>query len=202
MERYLRIIPMLLLLLTVLSCSRGKEIDRFYISEEMKSDIPFQGRETISFFGNDGDIVTFVGGYRISQEIEQTECISCYDYAVFEEELINFNNGLDEIRYTIQADIYSRLTIRFSIGGHVFNSGFYSPLSPYDLVDSESFIDSLIINNSIYYNVYKDTMHTQESTTSNQYPVYSYYTKEYGIIKIDFSDSTYWELKEIRWTDK
>ena len=202
MANLFKIFPLVLLLSITFSCNRGKEIGGFYLTEEMKSQIPFKGHETISFVDNNGEIFTFSGGYRVTQEIEVTECISCYDYYVFEEVLINFNNELDEIRLIIRASYESYLRIRFTFDRHVFGTGFSSPLSPENLKDQECFIDSITINNTNYYDVYKDTMYCQESLTLTKYPIYSYYSIEYGVLKIDFSDNTCWELNNTKRLEK
>ena len=198
----MRTFTLIIILLITFSCNKGKEIGGFYLTEDMKSQIPFKGLETISFIDSNGGIFIFSGGYRVTQEIEQTECNSCPDYYVFEEELINFNNGLDEIRLTIHATNESYLNIRFSIDGQVFGFGFFSPLSRDNLKYQEQFIDSITINNTVYTNVYKDTIYTKELMNNDQYPIYSYYSTEYGVLKIDFSDNSYWELNNIDWTEK
>lgn len=202
MKKYLSVVVLVISLLATLSCDKGKEVGRFSLTDEMKKQIPFKGHETITYQNNVGDIFKFTSGYRIAQEIEQTECISCYDYYVFEEELINFNNGLDQIRYTVHALLDSYLSIRYSIDGHVYYSGFSSPLDPNDLKDSESFIDSISVNNYMYYEVYKDTVSSQESVIPNHYPIYSYYSTTYGIIKIEFSNNTFWELEHVQWFEE
>jgi len=194
MTTFYRTLILVILLIAAASCKyRGKEIGRFHLTEEMKSQVPYKSHETINFIDSNDNTLTFTGGSRIEQDLEVKDCISCYDYVVYEEDLINFNNGSDYIRLTIRASEQSYLNVRYTIDGHVFLSGFSSPLSVENIGENEYFLDSITVNNIVFYDIYKDSIRSEKSITLNQYPIYSYYSTEYGVLKIEFSDSTSWE---------
>ena len=197
MTTFSKTLTLVILLVFTFSCNKGKETGRFYLTEEMKSQLPYKSHESISFVNSNDEIFTFSGGSRIIQDIEIKECISCYDYYVYEEELINFNNGSDQIRISIRASESNYLKLRFGIDGHVFFSEISSPLSPENISGHEYFLDSISVNNIVYYEVYKDSIRSEKTITINQYPIYSYYSTEYGVLKIDFSDNTCWEYVKI-----
>ena len=187
------------LFFAIYSCNRGRQIGEFYLSEEMKSQLPFNGNETIRFIDENDNIFMLSGDGRITTFIEETECISCYDYYVFEKEWINFSDEAYEIRLKLNASEQSYFNITYTIEGELFWCGFTSPLSEENLKDQESFIDSITINNRNYYEVYRDTMRYQGSLSISPYPTFCYYSTEYGVLKIDFSDDSYWELENIEW---
>jgi len=68
------------------------------------------------------------------------------------------------------------------------------------LKEQETIFDSIIINNVSYYDVYRDTVVSDGTIpTITPYPVFFYYSIEYGLLKIYFSDDSYWELESIEW---
>ncbi|PLW93834.1 MAG: hypothetical protein C0591_13835, partial [Marinilabiliales bacterium] len=63
----------------------------------------------------------------------------------------------------------------------------------------ELYYDSIDINNKMYYDIFSDTLKHEGIIPIDPNPVRCYYSTEYGVIKIDFSDSTSWELEHIEW---
>ncbi len=190
---------LLTVLIMIILTSCGKLIDEFYLSEEMKAQIPFKGFETITFIDDSCNIYVLSGGERFNQVIKQNECINCYDYYYIENESIEFNNEFYEIGLFSEASGSSRFSIRFKIDNLTFRCSFNSPLSQDNLRENEIFYDSLIVNNKTYYHIFSDTLSHTGIIEIDPYSVRCYYSTEYGVIKIAFSDSTSWQLESIEW---
>jgi hypothetical protein len=83
--------------------------------------------------------------------------------------------------------------------GEGFGCGLISPLSKKTLGDTEVFYDSINTSIKTYYNIFSDTLTHTGMIEIDPYPVRCYYSTGYGVVKIDFSDSTSWELEHIEW---
>ena len=59
--------------------------------------------------------------------------------------------------------------------------------------ESTPYVDSLYVLNRWIMDVF-----INEATSANKL----YYSTEFGIVKIDFSDGSYWELEKIEWADE
>ena len=166
----------------------------------MKAQIPFKGYETITFVDDSNNVYSFQAGEKFNEVYEYEECNSCKDYSIFEREWIIFNDETYKLLIKISSgtDLYI-FSISYSINNVGFRCIFDPPLSQDNLSDNETFYDSLIVNNKTYYHVFSDTLTHTGIIEIDPYPIRCYYSTEYGVLKIDFSDSTSWELERIEW---
>ncbi len=200
----MKLLTYLFLLLSLLifsSCSRGKLIEEYTFTEDMYSQIPFKGFENLKYIDNYGDSVIVLGGARVNKINKVFDCVNCSDYYYFENDYIYFENDSCKIGLYMDAAPIYRFYIQFTISGVYFDCDFQDnlPLSKYNLKMHEMFYDSIIVNNTIYHSVFGDTLVHEGEIPLGTYPVFCYYSTEYGIIKIDFSDNSSWELKSIVW---
>ena len=204
MKKLFIIFPVTLLILLTTSCNKDRLIGEYYFTEEMYEQIPFEGNETLIFIDSDSSNIVLLGGERMNQISKQYECINCSDYYYFESAWISFTNDLYKLSLSMGASPINRFSYGLTIGETGFGCNYYNnlPLSKDNLYGNQMFYDSIIVNNSTYYNVFADTLTHTGIIPINPYPVFCYYSTEYGVIKIDFSDDTYWELKNIEWQDK
>ena len=94
--------------------------------------------------------------------------------------------------------------MKYKVGTYdVSFQAFYKlPLSRENLFDKNIFSDSLLINNKWYYDVFIDSMYNFAQCSAPDIHIYAtwcYYSPSDGMIKLDFSDGSSWELKEIAW---
>jgi hypothetical protein len=200
MKNFIYTLLIFLSILVLHSCGK-KLLGEYYLSEESKNDIPFNGYESITFTDNNNNPIIFKGGIRNNRVTESDECINCSDYYIFEREWINFSDGNDnDFTLQISSGIEENdFLFGINIGGNGFICNLISPLSKETLKHDDMFYDSLVISNKTYHNVFSDTLTHIGSIGIDPYPVRCYYSTEFGIVKISFSDSTSWELKNIEW---
>jgi len=173
------------------------------LTEQQKRQIPFVGRERISF-NNVTNVFELNGTGRIDTIKKlYNSGYSCdyytqeYDYLTFEGENINLN------LFMTGRDIFNISLDDFSQDFHMLAT-LHTDQSTGELLDYKELIDSLNVNNSLYLNIYKDTVDVSypiegDDSDSVILATYIYYSTEYGVVKIDFSDSTSWELDHIEW---
>jgi hypothetical protein len=173
------------------------------LTEQQKKQIPFEGRERISF-KNDTNIFELNGTGRFDTIKKlHNSGYSCdyytqeYDFLTFEGENINLNLLMTG------RDIFNISLDDFSQDFHMLAS-LRTDQSTGELLDYEELIDSLIVNNSLYLNIYKDTVDVSypingDDSDSIILATYIYYSTDFGVVKIDFSDGSSWELEKIEW---
>jgi hypothetical protein len=186
------------LIISVFSC--GKLIDEFYRTSEEKAQIPFNGFETITFIDTDSNYIIIQAEDRFDEVYESPECINCRDYSIFERTRINLSNNLYGLNLSIGSGSRKNyFSLSFGMDGEGFGCGLISPLSKKTLRDTEVFYDSINTSIKTYYNIFSDTLTHTGMIEIDPYPVRCYYSTGYGVVKIDFSDSTSWELEHIEW---
>ena len=197
-SKYFVVITFISLLLAT-SCN--KVIDEFYLSQEMKMQIPFEGYEQITFKNNIGELEILKASERHSEVREYQEgnfyrvhkTINETEWIIFE----NDNNKL--VIRNSSSRVGDHLCLTFTTTGKSFVGCFYTPLNAETLRFDEQYHDSLSINDIVYYKVFSDSLGYSNPTPELPHPKRIYYTIDYGVIKIEFTDGTAWELKEIEW---
>lgn len=202
MKNFIYTLLTVLLILLIYSCGK-KLLGEYYLSEDSKNDIPFIGYEALTFIDDKNNLFIFIGGVRNNRITENDECINCSDYYIFEREWINFSDGKsNDFTLQISSGIEENdFHVGINISGNGFICNFVSPLSKETLKHNDVFYDSLIVNNKTYHKVFSDTLTHIGQIGLSSFPVRCYYSKEFGIIKIDFSDSSSWELDHIDWNE-
>jgi hypothetical protein len=173
------------------------------LTEQQKKQIPFKGKEIITFNSGQNNI-ELIGTDRIDTfEKIYPSGFSC-DYYIEESEFITFESE----DYKLRLRMTDRDEFYISVIDFVQNLKMYASMrttpATGELTEYTKFIDSLIINNLMYLNIYKDTIDLSylfKTRDSEIYATYIYYSTEYGVVRIDFSDSTSWELVHIDWNE-
>ena len=196
-----RVFLRILIIAAIFMSSCGKLIDEFYLTDEMREQIPFNGFESIVFQDSDENIFVLQGGDRFSRINKVNECINCKDYHYFEMETILFNDNTYEINFYSEASRKSQFSIRYKINNYTFRCSFNSPLSQNTLEENQIYIDSLSVNSQTYYNIFSDALSHTGSIPVDPYPERVYYSTDYGVVKIDYSDGSAWELLEVEWNE-
>jgi len=189
------------------SCNnKDKLVGEYYLTEEMKQTIPFDGSETLYFIDSVDTIVLDQGkrkNYLTSFYISQTEYVHLeFDYADFStlsgnyyiinSLKSNYNNdpGTMSIIWAERdaSELKSKSTYFFKL-----------PLSTTTLEQGQWFLDEMEVCGVNYANVYCDSIPYTGGYTWPNEPKTVYYTEEYGIVKIEFTQGNTWELLKIDW---
>ena len=198
----LMLIAWIVFLLTAPGCRKDCKLIREYLlTEQQKKQIPFKGKEIITFSSGQNEI-ELIGTDRIDTlEKRYPSGFSC-DYYMEENNFITFKNKDYHLHLRMTAGHNFNLTLYDYIEGLHMSAYLRVAQTTGELSEYEELIDSLTVNNSLYLNVYKDTVSNVYPLNARKlsiYATYIYYSTEYGVVKIDFSDSTSWELKNIEW---
>lgn len=191
-----------------ISCNnKDKLIGEYYLTNEMKQTVPFDGSEIIYFI--DGvDTIVLDQGKR--NNFIRTIYISPTEFTYGEESNTKFSteNSYLFTRYDLQSNYYynpGRFIIewyeRENAGGLINEGSFFFklPLSTTTLEQGQWFLDEMEVRGVNYTNVYCDSVSFNGGYTWPNEPKTVYYTEEAGIIKIEFSQGNTWELLKIDW---
>jgi len=198
-------LSILIVAIITISCVKDKAEGEYHLSEQLKSCLPLQGHEELFFNADSTDSIILVAGERVN-ELRKSYLYYPDDYYIEEWDYINFSND----RYSLSLLIFASHTNQdpkgyafdFQYLDEKYVFGAYFELLPIE--NKTNFLDSLLVNESYVYDIYYDSMsyvfHDGPFPYEDHtYPVMSYYSKSLGIVKIDFSDNTSWELNEIIW---
>ena len=206
----------LLIILAVLisACKKDKEelVGEFLLGNLVCTN-PYNGYETLIYQSTDNDIIRFIGNGRT--KVTQKYYTDYYKdrYYIIEVDNCYFleKNENYEMKITIHSSYsipHYHLVLRlfdfqsFEYSYYLSLSSYTIPLSDQNLKPYQVHLDSLFVLNKYYYHVFVDTTRLSKSNnivTRNDsiHPTIFYYNKSHGMLKIDFTDSTSWELKEI-----
>jgi hypothetical protein len=206
--RYLKFI-FLFILLYFAGCLFVKEklVGEYYLSDEERAAVPFHGFETAAFIHGIDDPISLTAGPRENQLIKSYIDREQTEYVVYEEDNITFTNDTFSLRYFLSNGGPGKsfaIVLKYKVGtDDVSLQAFYNlPLSRENLSDKDIFSDSLLVNNKWYYEVFIDSMYNFAQCPAPGIGIYAtwcYYSPSDGMIKLDFSDGSTWELKEIVW---
>jgi len=199
---------LLLLLIVILSgCyKKDKLVGEYYLTDEMKQTVPFDGSETIYFIDGEDTIVLDQGS---RNNYINTIYISLTEYTYGEDNKTKFNTENDQyfIYYVLQSNYYhnpGRIKVIWyeRINNALANEGefhFRLPLSTKTLEQGQWSLDEMEVQGVNYIDVYCDSIGFIMGTDGPNRPKKVYYTEEAGIIKIDFTQGNSWELLKIDW---
>ncbi|MCF8348069.1 MAG: hypothetical protein K9G61_04585 [Bacteroidales bacterium] len=179
------------------SCNEGHITGKYFLTDEMKSQIPYHGGETLFFTRNNVDTIMIVAMDRVNKVYEILDGINTNNYSIWEEESIYLNidtipNDTNSISLKMMTDFSGRNTFLEIVvyRGTLTNRFSYTlPLSK----EYTPYIDSIYIMNRWIKDVF-----VHETALENT----MYYSTQYGIVKIDFSDGSFWELERIEWAER
>ena len=172
------------------------------LTQQQKDQIPFEGRERIFFTNGQNEIALNGTGRHDTIEKVYSSVYSC-DYTNEETVFLTFKGEDYKLHLSMRGrDIFNISLYDFSQGLHMLAS-LRTAQSTGELSDYDELIDSLTIHNSVYFKVYKDTLvdisYPDDISDSVKRATYIYYSTDFGVVKIDFSDSTSWELDHVDW---
>lgn len=198
MKNLVKLNSLVIILFLFASCS--KLTNEYYLTPEMKAQIPFKGSETISFINDSANIIDLIAENRQNNIDKTYECVNCKDYYTSEIESVILKNDLYSVSLTMGASKNSAFYIDFKYLEDGFSCAYTSlPLEKSTLQNGQMFYDSIIVNKQTYFNIFGDTLTHTGKIQIDPYPTYCYYSTEYGVIKIGFSNGTFWELDKIEW---
>ncbi|MBU2650128.1 MAG: hypothetical protein KKA81_04265 [Bacteroidetes bacterium] len=195
-----------LILLALFSCKKHEFLGEYLLGELAYTN-PYNGYETIIFQGPADTQVTFTGKGRSSYTTETY--IDNYMEKWYAYETDNCRLDEEHGKFTFRITLQSHYNFRYSMSVALINNdsatfGFYSayagynlPLSKQNLFTGDVYLDSLVVLNKVYYNVFVSPFNSYWYKNDSVCPAYLYYNKAFGLLKIEYSDNTSWDLKEI-----
>jgi hypothetical protein len=203
MLRALMLFSGIAVLLLVPGCREDCKSYDILLTQQQKNQIPFEGRERIYFTNGQNEIALSGTGRHDTIEKVYSSVYSC-DYTNEETDFLTFEGEDINLNLRMRGrDIFNISLDDFSQDFHMLAT-LHTDQSTGELSEYDELIDSLIIKNSLYLNVYKDTVGVSypingDDSDSVILATYIYYSTDFGVVKIDFSDSTSWELDHIEW---
>ena len=167
--------------------------ESYLLSDEMKSQNPFSGDEKLYFITDSGVQYKFMSSYGRSNVIHEVSNGSDGGYYLFEIDKMSFSAGNNYGFYYNMQHVsrrYPIFQIDFSCNGKGMSANFDMPISK----ENTQTVDSIFIMGQWHYDVF---ISEKEKVDNRAYKLY--YSTEFGVIKIDFSDGSYWELEKIEW---
>ncbi len=206
----MKTLTFVLLVFALASCCKSKQKDIIRLSQSDLSVNLYTGNEILEFIDDSSQIITYNSGVRSSTMEELGECYGgCCDYYLVE----TSNNTHFESEY-LQSNLEITITNQFYrytgkqfvpilsftwAYKEVYENTTYSnyAILPVDSIEvvatnQEIFKDSLIIRNTMYYQVF-----TLPGICSGEDRLFAdtlFYTKTDGIIGLKFTDGNLWSL--------
>ena len=190
-----------LIIITGFSCNQGRLTGEYYLTKEIMEEIPFNGFETIRFITDTNKTIEMTAESRVGEIIKSYTDHSESNYYLWEREYISFRNENYSMSLVIQAMRGGIDGVRFNF--FIIDGEYYFTASFKQFGDSYEIIDSMLVNSVWLTDIYYDSVSYVPPgpipIDLHNYPVKSYYTKTLGVVRIDFSDNTIWELEDIDW---
>jgi hypothetical protein len=181
------------LLTTFFGCIKKSPTASYLLSDEMKSQNPFSGGEKLYFVTDSTDVIQclFSGSER-SNSVYEVSNGSDGGYHLVEVDKMWFSAGHD-YSFSLNMEPINRdplFQIHFSCNGKGMLANFELPLSK----ENTQTTDSIYMMDKWLYDVF---VYEKEKVDNMAYKMY--YSTELGVVKIDFSDGSFWELEKIEW---
>ncbi len=178
-------------------CFKDKIDEERLLTDEMKSQNPYHKQDKLYFESNNAKEYILDVSFRTNEIFEYQNGNYATNYLVeLEKTSINSLDTSQQCGFWLEMVGYDRpprLTLYFDPPSKVGMTAYFDlPLNK----DRPEFVDSVYINEKWHYGVYVEE---NAKVDSNAYRLY--YSTELGIIKIDFSDDSTWELKKIEWAE-
>ena len=186
----------LIVLSLFFSCEKDHLEGAFLLTDEMKSQNPYQGGETLKFVSDSGNVYLWNVNGRSNQVHKMLTGINTKQYYLIEidKTSIDLLGNREYFLFGLEMGGLGKDNTDYDIWLHYGEKGssfsFNLPLS----TETTLFVDSLFVMNTWIKDVF---VCEKEKIDSKAYKLY--YSTELGIVKIDFSDGSYWELENIDW---
>ena len=172
-------------------CGKRGVRNKYILTDQMKNQNPYNGGEKIYFITDSLDYLIFEAHERDNQvhEVPFSNDVSTYDLYEVERTYLTIDNNNNFL-----LDMHNNGGFKYFIDLSYNNLGrrfrFDLPLTK----ENNQYIDSMNIGEHWYYNIFiseKDTL------KNNAYKLF--YSTEFGIIRIEFSDGSNWNLEKVVW---
>lgn len=170
-----------------LSCNKTGLQNEYLLTDEMKGQNPFFGGEKLYYLSDSLNHVVFNVSARNNKlhEVPYGQRTNIWD--IYEVEQTSFQS---EQNSYIHFDMHYNAGYYFWVILTYKNKGrqliFDLPMNK----ENSGFIDSLLVQEKWYYNIFTSAKDTSALKL--------FYSTEYGIIKVEFSDGSYLELEKIK----
>lgn len=185
------------------ACGQPKLLGDFSLTEEMVSSVPYEGYEELVYMQGQTEIV-FEGQGRIREKREVLGGINTVDYYIVEEDKTRFSADGYNMYFNMFSNSYwyvlPILIIHwYDIENEIReNVSFIIPIDTNYLEDKQGYFLDFTVQEKTYDLVYYDSVTIDTSDFGLRKPLVFYYHKEWGLIKIDFTEGDPWELKLVR----
>jgi hypothetical protein len=193
-------------------CQKTQLLGEYYLDDFYYSN-PYQGYEKLVFKSSHKTEINFLGEGRYSTIHKAYVSVNSNDYYLWESDIVSYISGNDQYRISVymKASKYESEN-RLIQGWRDYLSdttGFVGastanrlPLNQHNLLSQNRFLDSLVVGEKVYHNVYVDSTRVfrenmQPIDSSFFFPTIIYYNTTEGILKFDFNDGSTWELSHI-----
>jgi len=189
----LNAIILLGIVLLQIGCFKDKIDEKKLLSDEMKGQNPYHENDKLYFISDSAQVFVLEVSLRTSEFIEFQNGNYATNYLIeFEKTSIISIDTTQFFGFWLEMESYSRpanYNIQFHppIGEHMYVR-FDIPLS----YSNPGYTDSVYVSGKWHYDIYVKERGNIDSTTYRLY-----YSTELGIIKIDFSDNSTWELLKL-----
>jgi len=175
------------------SCLKDKIDEKILLSNEIKSQNPYHEKDKLYFVSDSVQVFVLEVSRRTSEFVEFQNGNYATNYLIeFEKTSIIALDTTQYFGFWLEMEGYSKppkFKIQFSPpAGEHLHAYFDLPLS----YNNPKYTDSVYVSGKWFYNIYVEET---EKIDSNPYRLY--YSTEFGIIKIDFSDNRTWELEKV-----
>lgn len=175
-----------------IACTKNKIDEKRLLSDEMKSQNPYYENDKLYFVSDSAQEFVLQVSFRRNEILEYQSGNYATNYLIeIERTYIKSFDTTQQCSFWLQMEGYSRPHYEISFKPPVKNgmSAYFDlPLSKV----SPQYVDSVYVNGKWHYGIF---IEEKEKTGSDVYRLY--YSIELGIIKIDFSDESTWELEKI-----
>ncbi|MCF8349461.1 MAG: hypothetical protein K9G61_11670 [Bacteroidales bacterium] len=177
------------------SCKKDHLVGEYLLTDEMKAQNPYQKGDSFILISNKGDTLSWFVKGRSNQIHEVLYSINANDYYLVENDkaTIKLENNTEYVTFQLEMGGQLLYPPMFTINLHHSQ---YAAVFSSDLPLSKKYIpyiDSLYVRHRWIKDVF-----VHETALENT----MYYSTQYGIVKIEFSDGSFWELESIEWAER
>ena len=174
---------------------------------------PLNGTEAVMFVDSSGNEYSFIGEGRGISIYSSDYMGECYKGEV-DNCFFRDSEGKYQIKIGLRPTTFHNLAYifivlsdyRYSDRWHYDSRvDFNIPLDKNNLDDNQLYFDSLLVNNTMQYDIFAGVPDLDRIPTTKQtlldtvHPSMFYYNKQNGLVKVDFDDGSSWELLKIDW---
>jgi hypothetical protein len=183
----------------LLSCQKNHKQGEFLLSDEMKAQNPYQLGAKLIFLSDSSITYPVTIGSRYDTIYRTLAGMNTNEYYFIEVErtwtLYTSTTDIPGLSLEMAGKVNQpanfRIDVNFNNKGRSWS--FELPLNK----EYTPFLDSIQVQGNWFYDVYYNELEKKENRAYKLY-----YSTQYGIVKIDFSDGSFWELESVEWAER